>query len=210
MCLTDRRISTSLEYHISHSVQPALAILGSAIAALSFVPYLKETAQKKTRPRIASWITWLLITGISTAAALSGHAYPSALLTGAATVIELLVVIFAIRNGDLGYGWLDGISQAISLTGIVFWIVSKNPALSLAAGLLADFCAAIPTYHHGWTKPHEESGASFMIFSLGSLLTLFGVARFSFIDLAFPVYFTVLGASIGAVVLLRQKTAPPR
>src|SRR5579872_211328 len=152
-----------------------LTMLGSIIAAVSFLPYLKDTIQKKVKPRIASWATWSLITAISTAAAIVAHAYTSAALTGVATLVEVSVLVFALRNGETEYIWIDGISQTLSLLGIIFWLTTKNPLLAILFNILADLIASIPTYYHAFIDPHEESSLSFVIFGFGSLVTIFGV-----------------------------------
>src|SRR6185503_5709761 len=137
-----------------------LAVAGSIIVAVSFIPYLIDTVRHKIKPRIASWMTWSIVTGISTVAALAAQAYVSALLTGSATLVELAVLALALRNGDRTYGWVDGASQAISTIGIVAWLFSKDPAAAILFGIMADFFGAVPTYYHGWIAPHEEQWQS--------------------------------------------------
>jgi len=186
-----------------------LAIVGSIIVAVSFVPYLIDTLRQKVKPRIASWMTWSLVTGISTVAALAAHAYVSALLTGAATLVELAVLTLALRNGDRTYGWIDGVSQAISTVGILAWLLSKDPATAILFGIMADFFGAVPTYYHGWVAPHEEQWQSFILTGFGSLLTVFAVTTHDFSNLAFPVYFSITATAIGADIFFRQKIVKP-
>lgn len=95
-----------------------LSIIGPLIAAVGFLPYLKETIKGTVKPRIASWATWSLVTGVATIAAFSEGAYTSAFLTGVATAIQLSILLMALRKGDYDYNWIDGASQAISLVGI--------------------------------------------------------------------------------------------
>jgi hypothetical protein len=182
-----------------------LALVGSIVAAVSFVPYLIDTVKQTVKPRIASWMTWSLVTGISTVAALTAHAYVSALLTGAATLVELSVLALALRNGDRTYKWLDAASQATSAIGIVAWLLSRNPAAAILFSIMADFFGAVPTYYHGWVTPHEEQWQSFVIFGFGSLLTVFAVTTYNFINLAFPVYFSITATTIGADIFFRQR-----
>lgn len=84
-------------------------------------------------------MTWALITGTATVAAISEGAYSSAALTGVATLTELVILYFALKHGDKDYGWLDGVCQAVSVLGIVAWIVSKNATYAIAFNILADF-----------------------------------------------------------------------
>ena len=133
-----------------------LSIIGPLIAAIGFLPYLKETIKGEVRPRVASWATWSLVTGIATIASLSQHAYTSAFLTGVATVIELSILIMALRKGEYNYNWIDGTSQAISLIGIVAWLTTANAAWAIIFNIIADFFGAVPTLYHSWLSPHDE------------------------------------------------------
>lgn len=188
-------------------MKEALTIVGSVIAALSFIPYLIDTAKKKVKPRLASWFSWSLITTITTIAAISAHAYAGAALAGASTFVEVSVLILGLRNGDITYGLIDGVSQTISIAGIIAWIFTKNPLWAIVLNITADFSGAIPTFYHGWVKPHEEQWQSFAIFALGSLITVFGVSKLTFTDLAIPVYFTCIAGSIGLDIYIRQRAS---
>jgi len=183
----------------------ALLLASSIIIALSFLPYLIKTITKEVKPRVATWLTWSVVTGVGTAAALSAHAYSSAVVTGASTLVTISVLIFALRNGDRDYGWIDGISQAISLIGLVIWQLSNDPAWAIAFAVLADFFGAVPTYYHAWIAPNEEAWHSFMVFSFGCLLSLVAIKHFDFISSAFPIYLTLNSFAISLVIILRQK-----
>lgn len=183
-----------------------LAPVGSIVVAFSFLPYLRDTVKKKIKPRIATWSTWSLITGVATVAALSEGAYVSALLTGITTIVELSVLFFALKGGDRTYEKIDFICQAIAIMGIAGWILTSNPIWAIIFSILADMFAAIPTFYHTWIAPFEEAWHSFIIFAAGSFLTIFAIDEYSFINSAFPIYLTLIAASIGSFIIFRQKT----
>jgi hypothetical protein len=191
-------------------MQSILAVSGSIIVAFSFTPYLIDTINGKVKPRISSWSTWSLITGIATVAALSEGAYTSALLTGVTTAVELSVLFFAIKHGDRTYKLIDGICQGISLTGVGAWLLTGNVAWAIIFQIAADLFAAIPTLYHAWIAPHEEAWFSFLLFGLGSVLTVFAVEKQDFINLAFPVEFTLIALAIASTIYFRQKVTVGR
>ena len=186
-------------------MKETLAIVGSVIVAVSFLPYLLEVIRGKVKPRISTWITWSFLTTVSTVAAISAHAYTSALLTGAATAVEILILVYGLHNGELTHGRIDATSQTLSVLGIIAWLITNNPAFALGFNIIADLSGAVPTYYHAWVKPHEEQWQSFAVFAVGSFMTIFGVSKFDFVNLAFPIYLTFSASSIGLDIFIRQR-----
>jgi hypothetical protein len=160
------------------------------------------------RPRVASWATWSLVTGIATIAALSQHTYTSALLTGIATCIELSVLVMALRKGDYNYTWVDGASQAISLFSIVAWLLSKDATFAIIFNIAADLFGAVPTLYHSWLSPHDEAWQPFMLSSIGAGISFAAVGTISFVTAGFPAYLMLVGVVLGLNIYLRQKVVP--
>lgn len=186
-------------------IRNILTILGPLIAAVGFIPYLKDAATGKVKPRIASWASWTLITGIATIAAIVAHAYVSATLTGILTIVEGAVLVAGLRQGDWEYGWLDAICQALSLTGIVAWLFTKDPVWALVFNILADFSAVIPTLHHSWVKPHEELWQPYALSGFGSFISFLGIKGYFFADVAFPIYLCLGSLLIAGTIYGRQR-----
>jgi len=190
------------------------SIIGPLIAALGFLPYLKETAKGIVKPRVASWATWSLVTGIATIAELTQHSFTSAFLTGIATIIELSILIMALRKGDYDYNWVDGASQTISILGIVVWLTTSNPVWAIIFNILADFFGAVPTFYHSWIKPHDESWLPFILSGIGAGLSFMGVKYVGMVSAGFPVYLSIIGFALGLNIYFRQKVVampkPPK
>jgi hypothetical protein len=178
------------------------------MAALAFLPYLRDTVTGSVRPRVASWATWSLVTGIATIAALSQHAYTSALLTGVATCIELSVLVMALRKGAYDYSWVDGASQAISLCSIVAWLLSKDATLAIMFNIAADLFGGVPTFYHSWLSPHDEAWQPFLLSSVGAAISFAAVGTISFVAAGFPMYLMLVGLALGLNIYLRQKVVP--
>lgn len=186
-------------------METLLTAIGSVIVAVSFLPYLRDTVKGKVKPRIASWATWSLISVIATIAALSKDAYASAALTGSGSVVEILVLFFALKSGDKTYELIDGICQTIAIFGVAAWLLTSNPVWAILFNILADIFAAIPTFYHAWIAPYEEAWKPFIYWSFGSFLTIFGIHEFNFINAGFPIYFTLIALTIGGFIFTRQK-----
>lgn len=185
-----------------------LSIIGPVVSAVGFIPYLIQTARGTIRPRVASWATWTLVTGIGTIAALSERAYTSAFLTGVSTLIEISILVIALKKGDHDYGLLDGVCQAISMIGIFAWLLSKQAVWAILFNMLADFCGVIPTLYHSWVSPHDESWLPFALSGVGALISLSAVKNWGIVSGGFPLYLAVVGLLLGIVIYTRQKVLP--
>lgn len=186
----------------------AIAIIGPLIAAVGFIPYLIATARGTVRPRIASWATWSLVTGVATIAALSEGAYTSAFLTGVSTLIELLILCIALRKGDRDYGWLDGACQILAVFGVIAWLTTDDALWAIIFTMSADFFGVIPTLYHSWHDPHKEAWQPFVTSGFGSSLSLASVTQVGFVTAGFPAYLAGIGYIIGAVIYTRQRILP--
>lgn len=98
-------------------IKQILSFLGPIIAAAGLYPYFKDAVSGKVKPRIASWATWTLVTGVATVAAISHQAWASAFLTGIATILEGMILVAAIKYGDTDYNNVDIVSQVLSVGG---------------------------------------------------------------------------------------------
>jgi hypothetical protein len=189
-------------------VKALLSIIGPLIVTIGFIPYLLDTVRGSVRPRIASWATWSLVTGIVTVAALSQGAYTSAVLTGMGTCVELLILIMALRKGDYTYTWVDGASQTISLLGICAWLLSKDATFAIIFSIVADGFGAVPTFYHAWVAPHEEAWPPFVLGGVGATVSLVAVGTATFVAVGFPIYLVAIGFALGLSIYIRQRVVP--
>lgn len=191
-------------------MRTAFSIIGALIALSAYIPYLRQTLRGRVRPRIASWTTWTLVTAIATIAALSQHAYVSAILTGISTVGELAILIMAIRQGGHEYTWVDGTSQAISLLGITAWLLSSSATFAILFNILADAFGVVPTFHHAWSTPHDESWQQFITSGIGATVSCLALTNLSFVAAGFPIYLMVANLILGTMIYLRQRALPTK
>jgi len=189
------------------AVRTLLTIVGPCISASGFLPYMLATFRGTIRPRVASWATWSLVTGIATVAAFSDGAYASGALTAVATACELAILGFALHKGQWTYTWIDGSSQGISLAGMVGWLSTSNAIWAIVFSIIADFFGAVPTFHNGWTAPQDENWAPYVVSGAGAAVSFLAVKDVTVVSAAFPAYVAVFGPCLGSMIILRQRRA---
>ena len=184
----------------------ALTVLGSLLGAASTVPYLLATARGSTRPRIVTWLTWSLLTGVAGAASASAGDYPAATFSLVGTLATALVVAAGLRYGDRTVTRLDAACLALVLVGFVLWIALDLPWIAVGAACLIDLVGLVPTLVHGWRRPHEETPVTFALIAAGGLAAALAAwGAWTVTALAYPLYVAVSMGACWAIVVLRGR-----
>lgn len=182
-----------------------LLILSVLITVASVIPYIRDILKGTTRPNIASWITWTLLTLVATIAEFAAGEYVTAIFTSAAVVETLLVVLLGMKYGYAKYSKFDAICQMGALSGFVFWLLFNSPAAAVIAVVTIDLIGALPTVRHSWLKPDEETWLTFAMAGIGGLLAIFALTTYNWTSLTYAAYIVVINAVITFVIIHRIK-----
>jgi hypothetical protein len=132
------------------------------MAVAGTVPYIVETIPGNTKPRIVTWLTWTLLTGVAGAASLSAGQFGAAVFALLGTVATSAVVVAGLRFGDRSFTTLDLFCLAGGLLGLLLWLSLDNPIFAIWAAILIDFVGLVPTLVHAWTQPAAETASAFV------------------------------------------------
>lgn len=182
----------------------AIALLSGLVAILAALPYIRDVLRHKTKPNTITWFTWSVLNIITAIAALSGHAYQTAIFAFATGLCTTTVTLLSLRNGFRKYTTFDIVCQVLAVISIVAWRLTDRPALAIVLTIIASFLASLPTIRHAWQKPQEETWQFFVIDGSSGLLAALSVQNISFLSLAFPLYIMLDDALIAATILSRR------
>jgi hypothetical protein len=180
-------------------------ILASIIMIGSVLPYLRDIIKGTTKPNLASWITWTLLTGIATAAEISAGEYVAAIFTGSAVVETALIVILGVWYGYVKYVMFDVVCQVAAIVGIILWQIFDSPTIGVLASVTIDFIGALPTVRHSWISPHEETWATYALAALGGVFAILALEDYNWVSLPYAVYIVLIDAVIFGILLIRAK-----
>ena len=189
-----------------------LSVLGSLIAVAGTVPYIIETIRGNTKPRIVTWLTWALLTGVAGAASLSAGQLGAAVFALLGTVATSSVVLAGLRYGDRSFTRLDLACLAGVLLGLLLWVSLNNPSFAIWAAILIDFVGLVPTLVHAWKQPMAETASAFVCVGVGGLITSAAIASggsFSVAGLGYPLYAAVSMATVASIIVIRRKSVQP-
>ena len=186
-----------------------LSVLGSLIAVAGTVPYIIETIRGHTKPRIVTWLTWALLTGVAGAASLSAGQLGAAVFALLGTIATTSVVVTGLRYGDRSFTTLDLGCLAGVLAGLLLWLSLDNPVFAVWAAILIDFAGLVPTLVHAWKQPAAETASAFVCVGLGGLITSAAIASggsFSVAGLGYPLYAAVSMGTVATIIVIRRKS----
>lgn len=179
----------------------AFILVSSGLTIAAAIPYILEIIKGSTKPRIVSWFTWTAILLIGTYASFSQHQIPAAVYTFICALGCLAVVILGFKFGDKQFEKLDIVSFIGVLAGLVVLIVYKNPTLAIFASISTDLVGTIPTLKHAWLHPEEETWSAYLLYAIGSGLTLW-VANFHILSaVAYPIYLFIVDITLTCFTL---------
>jgi len=180
-------------------------IVATVVTVLGAIPYARDILRGTTKPNLVSWITWTLLTGIATAAAISAQEYVAAIFTGAATLEVLIIVLLGLRHGYVKYGQFDVVCQVAAVVGIVLWQLFNSPAVGVMAAVIIDVIGTLPTLRHSWHKPHEETWQTFAYAGLGGVFAVAALETYNWVSLPYALYIVVVNFALAAVIIYRAR-----
>ncbi|GIF22138.1 hypothetical protein Ate02nite_48680 [Paractinoplanes tereljensis] len=109
------------------------------------------------------------------------------------------------RQGAWGVSAFDLFCGALSVAGLVAWAVTQRASYAVLLAIAADALASVPTFRKAWRNPASESWLNFGCLTFSALITLATITTWSLSRYAFAAYLAVLGLSMSAVILLRNR-----
>jgi len=187
-------------------MKTALIALSGILTITSVLPYIIEVIKGKTKPRVVSWLTWSVLTGIACVASFTDGQVPSVVLMLAATIETAAVAALGFKHGDRKFEKLDKYCLGGALVGLLLWFVFNSPAIAVLASVTVDLIGAIPTLKHSWQKPHEETWSAFALAAAGGGITVLIAGSWTPTAVAYPLYILVVNIVMTYCIL----TSPHR
>lgn len=179
--------------------------LAAIIGLIGYVPYLRDTLRKQTKPHVFSWLIWGILTAIAFFAQLNKGGGPGAWASGLSAVVCFIVTFLSLRNGNKEIKLLDWISLAGASLALVLWFLTREPLLTVILITIIDIFGFIPTFRKAFDRPYEETLVQYL---LASFKWIFAIAALSSINLAtllFPLTLSLMNGSFTLMLYIRRK-----
>jgi len=176
--------------------------LGAAIGLAGAASYAVDTIRGKTQPNRVTWLLWAIAPLLAFAVEVNKGVGLQSVLTF--TVGFGPLVVFGASFVNPKSVWklsrLDYTCGALSIGGTIGWLVTRQGLVALAAAVVADALAGVPTVIKSWRAPGTESAAVYIGSCINAVITLLTVKHISAYVVTFPLYIAIL-AFVEAVLV---------
>lgn len=185
------------------------AILGLTAAVVSifcYIPYIITTIKGTTRPNIATWSTWMILSIVVTASSFAAGAFNTLWVPLCGILGQGTIAFLAIQRGKGNWSNFDITCLFFVGLGLAFWWHFNSPMIALTMTLTVDLVGVLPTFKKSYQEPESENLLTWVLYLLSSILLILSVESWTWALGLFPIYlFTV--NSIIVLLLLREKLA---
>lgn len=156
-----------------------LAIIASILAIVGNVPYLIDIFKKRVEPHAYTWFVWTIVSAVTFFGQVAKGAGIGALPTAASEIFTLIIFIFSLKYGFKHVTKSDTIFLIIALLGLIPWILTKDPTLSVIIVVTIDVIAFIPTLRKTWKEPRTETPLLYGTNVVRHILALFSLQAYN-------------------------------
>ncbi len=156
-----------------------LALIATIFAIMGNVPYLRDVLNRRVQPHPYTWLVWSLVSAISFLGQYTKGAGIGALPTGVAESFTIIIFFFSLQYGFRNIKTIDTVFLICALLGIIPWIITKDPTLSVIIVVSMDVIAFIPTLRKTWAQPSTETPMLYGMNVSRHVLTLFSLQTYN-------------------------------
>ena len=170
-----------------------------------YVPYLRDTFRGVTKPHAYSWFIWGLMALIVFGLQIGDSAGIGALTTLAASVVSLLIFVLSLKNSDKNITQTDTLFFALALIALFFWLVAKQPLISIVLISTTEMLGFAPTIRKSWNKPHTETLLSYQLNTFRHFISFFALQNYNIITWLYPITWTIANGLFALMLIVRRK-----
>ena len=186
-------------------LHPNFVIVGTLIGAVGSLAYLIDTVKGKVKPNRVSFLLWSIAPFIAFAAQIKQGVGLESLMTFSTGFLPLTVFIasFLNKKAEWKLTTFDLICGALSIIGLILWLITKVGNVAIFFSIVADGLAAVPTIVKAYKYPDTEIAWPWLATDFGVVLTLLTLNEWTFANSAFIVYIFITDTLIFCLVQFR-------
>ena len=191
-------------------LHPNFVIVGTLIGAVGSFAYLIDTVKGKVKPNRVSFLLWSIAPLIAFAAQFKQGVGLESLMTFSTGFLPLTVFIASVVNKKAEWKLtrFDLICGALSIVGLILWLITKVGNVAIFFSIVADGLAAVPTIVKAYKYPDTEIAWPWLATDFGVVLTLLTINAWTFANSGFIIYILVLDTLIFSLVQFRIGKKP--
>ncbi len=185
-------------------MKETVAIIAALLAVVGNVPYLIDIFKKRVQPHPYTWFIWSIVSCIIFFGQLASGAGVGAIPTAASEIFTIIIFFFSLQYGFKDIKRIDTFFLIISLLGIIPWILTNDPTISVIIAVSIDFIAFIPTLRKTAKHPETETPILFSMNVLRHILMLFSLQAYNIATTLHSIVM-ITSNSLMTFLILRKK-----
>ena len=180
-------------------------IVGTLIGAVGALAYLIDTVKGKVKPNRVSFLLWSIAPFIAFAAQIKQGVGIESLMTFSTGFLPILTfgASFVNKKAEWKITKFDLVCGALSILGLILWLITKVGNIAITFSILADGLAAVPTIVKAYKYPDTELAWPWIATVFGVVLTLLTLSEWTFANSGFIVYILLVNTLIFSLIQFR-------
>jgi hypothetical protein len=154
-------------------IETVLVIIAIIFALIGNGRYLIDVLNGKTKPHPYTWLIWSIVSAVVFFGQLVKGAGIGAIPTFIAEIFTIIIFFFSLRFGFKNIPKKDHYFLALALIGMIPWVLTKDPTISVIIVVAIDVIAFIPTLRKTWKYPSTETSMLYGMNVLRHILTFY-------------------------------------
>ena len=185
-------------------MKDVFAIIAAVIAIGGNIPYLRDVIVKRIAPHPYTWLVWTIVSGITLFGQIVKGAGIGALPTAMAELFTVAIFILSLQHGFKNIRKIDNYFLAVALGGLIPWVITRDPTLSVVIAVSIDLVAFVPTIRKTWRKPQSETPILFGANVLRHILTLLSLNSYNIATTLHSIAMIVTNSIMTLIILFKK------
>ncbi len=186
-----------------------LAVLSLLLACSGYIPYIKNILKGKTKPHAYTWLVWEAIAIVGFGIQVQDGGGAGTWLLGLTTLATLFIFILSLRYGHKDIHIADKISLGFSVVAFAFWILADQPLMAaILISIIEGVGGFLPTFRKSYKLPHEETMASYIMYSFSIVCSLIALDKFTAAGIIYPMAVFFFNVSFVVFLVIRRNKLP--
>jgi len=137
-------------------IKEILVVIASLLALVGNIPYLIDVVKEKVKPHPYTWFVWSIVSCVVFFGQVAKGAGIGAIPTAVSEIFTLIIFLFSLKYGFKNPPKIDRYFLYAAILGLIPWIITKDPTLSVVTVVSIDLIAFIPTLRKTYCHPKSE------------------------------------------------------
>lgn len=134
-----------------------LVVIASLLAFARNIPYLIDVAKGRVKPHPYTWFIWTIVSFVVFFGQLAKGAGLGAIPTAVSEGFTIIIFFFSLKYGFKNPPKVDKYFLALALLGLIPWLITKDPTISVITVVAIDLVAFVPTLRKTFFYPTSET-----------------------------------------------------